>query len=168
MKHTLKLIVLFGLSLSACAGDVLVDLDDIRDSGQVEALDGLSPAGQPDEAALKVFAENGYQTVIDLRTDGEERGFDEPAVVEELGMNYVSLPIGRGAISFESARQLDELMEAADGPVLLHCGSGNRVGALLALRASLQGASDAEAIKIGTDAGMTGLVKTVEKVLAEK
>ncbi|MCH9693842.1 MAG: tyrosine-protein phosphatase [Gammaproteobacteria bacterium] len=168
MQHVLKLILLIGLTSPAFAGDVLVDLDVIRDSGQVTAVDGVSSSGQPDEAAFEVFAENGYKTVIDLRTPGEGRGLDEPGVVEELGMTYVSLPIGRTDINYESAQALDELIAGADGPVLLHCGSGNRVGALLALRASLKGASDAESIVIGEDAGLTSLKARVGEALTEK
>ena len=59
---------------TACAGDgelaassLKVDLAAVVESGKVEPVDGLSTAGQPDEAALKVFADNGYAVVIDLR-----------------------------------------------------------------------------------------------------
>ncbi len=81
-------------------------------------------------------------------------------------MQYVAFPVlGRDAISFETAAQLDALLEDVDGPVLLHCGSGNRVGALLALRQSLKGATDEEALAFGKDAGMTRLEPRVREVL---
>jgi len=60
---------------------------------------------------------------------------------------------------------LDELIAAANGPVLIHCGSGNRVGALLALRESLAGADDEAAIEYGKEGGLTGLEDRVRDVL---
>jgi hypothetical protein len=47
----------------------------------------------------------------------------------------------------------------------MHCGSGNRVGAVLALRQSLNGASDEESIQYGKDAGLTRLEDVVRERL---
>jgi uncharacterized protein (TIGR01244 family) len=142
-----------------------VDLNEVIKSGTVAPVDGLSAAGQPNEAALAVFAKEGYTTVIDLRTKGEDRGMDEAAVIAGLGMEYVVLPIGSDGITFENAKTLDEFIEAADGPVLLHCGSSNRVGALLALSKSLAGADDDAALRYGKDGGLTRLEDRVKEVL---
>lgn len=163
------------LPLSACAGDAVVapasplkvDLDNVVATGAVSPVDGITAAGQPDEAAFKVFASNGYEAVIDLRTAGESRGLDEQAVVEGLGMQYVSLPIGRDGINFDNAKSLDELISSYSGPVLVHCGSSNRVGALLALRASLDGADDEVALEIGKAGGLKSLEGRVLDVLDE-
>jgi uncharacterized protein (TIGR01244 family) len=162
------------LALSACAGDpevtplspLKVDLDEVVANGVVQPVNGITAAGQPDEASFKVFADSGYAAVIDLRTAGEPRGVDEPAVVEALGMDYVSLPIGNDDISFENARTLDALIKRYEGPVLVHCGSSNRVGALLALRASLEGADDTAALNAGKEGGLAGLEDRVREVLA--
>ncbi len=162
------------LFVSACADEpplaspLKIDLREVVATGQVEPVGGITPAGQPDAEALKVFAENGYEAVIDLRMPSENRGMDEPAVVEDLGMSYVPMPIGADDITFESAAALDELLAGFDGPVLLHCGSSNRVGALLALRASAKGMDDEAAVELGRRAGMTGLEPAVRKALAEK
>jgi uncharacterized protein (TIGR01244 family) len=106
--------------------------------------------------------------VIDLRTEGEDRGMDEEAVVEALGMRYELLPIGRGSITFENAQALDALISESDGPVLVHCGSSNRVGALMTLRQSLNGADDESALEYGRDAGLRSLESSVIKVLDQK
>jgi uncharacterized protein (TIGR01244 family) len=143
-----------------------VDLGAVVSTGKVQPVDGMTSAGQPDEAALKIFAEQGYATVIDLRTEGEDRGMDEAAVVEGLGMTYLTLPIDRESINFDSARALDQLIGNSAGPVLVHCGSGNRVGALLALRKSLAGADDATALEYGKEGGLTGLESQVKSVLS--
>ena len=171
MNRLLVFLSMAALSAAGWAGDVgmnstlKVDLQTVVDTGVVQPVDGITSAGQPDAAAFGVFAEQGYTTVIDLRTEGEDRGLDEVAVVEGLGMEYVLLPIGRDGITFDSARSLDELISKADGPVLIHCGSANRVGALLALRKSLAGADDEAALEYGKEGGMTGLEGPVRSVL---
>lgn len=146
-----------------------VDIASVVAAGEVKPVNGITSAGQPDEAALQVFAEAGYTTVVDMRGPNEDRGLDDQqASVEALGMQYVAFPIeGRDAINFDNARELDTLLENIDGPVLLHCGSGNRVAALLALRHSLQGADDEAAIQLGKDAGLTRLEGVVRDRLGE-
>ena len=104
-----------------------------------------------------------------MRGPNENRGLeDEQAVVEELGMKYIPFPVtNQGQISFDKARELDGVLQSIDGPVLLHCGSGNRVGAMLALRHNLGGADKEESVAHGKDAGLTKLESVVRKRLAE-
>jgi len=146
-----------------------VDLDELVRVGRVLPVQGMSSAGVPDAAALQVFRDNGYVAVIDLRADGEKSGDSEAEVAFELGLAYESLPIaGESAISFDNARRLSELLSRYNGPVLVHCGSGNRVGALVALQQSLAGADDDLALAAGEAAGLTSLEPVVRKRLAEK
>lgn len=175
LKHIHALLLLvpaFGAvagetDLDAVTG-LKVDLKQVVELGTVSAVDGVTSAGQPDEAALEVFADAGYATVIDLRGEGEDRGFDEAKVVEDLGLHYVTLPIEEeNAISFDNARRLDELLREYPGPVLVKCRSGNRVGALLALRASLDGADAESALALGREGGLTGLESVVKERLSE-
>jgi uncharacterized protein (TIGR01244 family) len=145
-----------------------VDLEQVVELGTVSAVDGVTSAGQPNEVALDVFAVAGYVAVIDLRRPEEDRGIDEARVVDELGMDYVSLPIAnRDAVNFDNAKKLDEILAGFDGPVLVHCAAGNRAGAMLALRASLNGASAEAALEHGKEAGLTKLEDTVRERLAE-
>jgi len=140
-----------------------VDLDAVVELGTVKPVDGITSAGQPDEAGFGVFAKEGYVAVIDLRTAGEDRGLDEPAVVKALGMEYVSMPIGRDDITIEKAQELGSLLKQYDGPVLVHCGSANRVGALFALKA-FSDTGDADlALEIGRAGGMTRLEGAVKE-----
>jgi uncharacterized protein (TIGR01244 family) len=169
----LFLVMLVAASSPACGGDeaattLLADLGAIVKSGKVEPVDGLTTAGQPDEAAFRVFAQNGYRVVIDLRTEGEDRGLDEPAVVEALGMEYISMPIDGPDINFEKARELDELLDSYDEPVLLHCASSNRVGALLALNTFAETGDADLAIEKGRTAGMRSLEPLVRGLIGAK
>jgi uncharacterized protein (TIGR01244 family) len=162
-------IVLLAFAVNADEGEqsVYVDLDDVVAAGKVAPVGGISSSGQPDATSLGVFADSGYAVVIDMRGPDENRGMDDfPGAVEATGMDYVAFPVvGKDAISFETAEKLDELLQGIDGPVLMHCGSGNRVGAVLALRESLNGADDDAAIAFGKDAGMTRLEPKVREVL---
>ena len=168
VKFYLAVVLAGVLAMAALADDLKVDLQAVVASGEVRPVDGISAAGQPDEAARRVFADRGYAAVIDLRAEHEPRGLDEQAVVERLGMDYVLMPItDTAAINFENARRLDEVLKQYDEPVLIHCGSSNRVGALLALRASLNGADDEGALQAGRDGGLTGLEVRVIEVLGE-
>ncbi len=149
-------------------GVIKVDIATVNADGSVSVAAPILSAGQPDAAALQVFAKSGYVAVIDLRGAGEDRGIDEQAEVEALNMQYVTLPItGDAAINFENAEKLDRIIAGLDAPVLVHCGSGNRVGALLALRHRLAGADDEAALELGKSAGLTSLEPVVRRRLTE-
>lgn len=172
MKHKYLLTGLLACALAVAGEDqapVLVDMNAVRSGNEILVVDGIAPAGQPDAAVLAAAAEAGFEAVIDLRGEDENRGMDEAAVVEELGMSYVNLPLsGAASINRENAARLDALLAEYDGPILLHCGSGNRVGAILALRQSLKGADDDAALAYGKSAGLTRLEPVVRERLEEE
>ena len=143
-----------------------VAIGDVRASSDLRPVDGITSSGQPDATAFSIIAESGYVAVIDMRGPKEKRGLDEAAIVEALGMEYVAFPLTDGAaINMQNAQRLDDILSGIDGPVLLHCGSGNRVGAMLALRHSLRGADNAAALDYGRSAGLTGLESLVKERL---
>jgi len=93
---------------------------------------GVLLAGQPSSEDFGAAKALGIRTVVDLRTPGELTEFDEPARVGELGMTYTNL-------GFRSPDQLTDaifdgvraaLADEAAQPVLIHCHSANRVGAV--------------------------------------
>lgn len=129
---------------------------------------GYVSTGQPDAATLRIIKDAGYVAVIDLRTAKEPRGYDEAEAASALGIDYRSLPIGGpDDVTFENAAALERILATYDGPVLLHCASGNRVGALFALSAKANGANDEEAMERGRAAGLTRYAGTVETRLAD-
>jgi uncharacterized protein (TIGR01244 family) len=132
-----------------------------------DPLAGITTAGQPTAPQLEAAAAAGFKSIIDLRGTSEDRGMDETAVAARLGMSYANLPVdGAGGVTFTNAAALDKLLATAKRPVLIHCSTGNRAGALLALRAMLGGEDAATALALGTSAGLAGLKPTVEKKLA--
>jgi uncharacterized protein (TIGR01244 family) len=152
---------------SLAAGQTLGQSPDLPN--RKDPLEGITTAAQPSAAQLAAAAESGFKTVIDLRGVKEDRGMeDEKTTVEHLGMSYISLPVeGTDGVSYANATALDRLLAGADGPVLIHCASGNRAGALLALRDKLGSASNEAALALGVASGLTGLKPTVEQKLAQ-
>lgn len=153
----------------ATAPDIVsLSVAQIKDQPDVLQDVQFVSADQPDVAALQLAANAGIKTIIDFRTANEDRGMDEQAEVARLGMTYMTMPIGGpGDMTMEKAAELDQLLAAVRGPALLHCSSGNRVGAMFALRAGLHGASTDEAIAIGRQAGLTRSEQAVRSVLSK-
>jgi len=152
---------------SACAAetDVLASLP-----GHIEIDARLHVSAQPSAEALSGLGAAGVRTVIDLRPDAETPDLDEKAIVEKSGVTYRSLPItGKGALTRENVQAFDKLLhEAQDGKILMHCASGNRVGALMALRARwLEGKNAEQALAIGKASGLTGLTADVQALLQQ-
>lgn len=135
--------------------------------GLREPRAGLYTAGQPDAGAWSVAARHDVTTVIDLRPEGEMKGRDEATEVAAAGLAYHRLPVaGADDVNTANAEQLQRLIAQAPGPVLVHCASGNRVGALLALGAAKDdGMTTDHAIAFGREAGLGSLELRVREVL---
>ena len=119
-------------------------------------LEGIATAGQPEEEHLKRLAEAGYRTVVDLRTPEEDRGLDEPEAARQAGMEYVNIPVGNEDVEDETFERFRELMKDPERrPVLVHCSSANRVGALLIPYFVLDEEKNTEeAVKIASEVGL--------------
>jgi uncharacterized protein (TIGR01244 family) len=112
----------------------------------------------------------GVKHVINLRTEQESQGLDEARLVAGLGIVYQAIPIqGAESLTRENARKLDEaLAHAGDELTLVHCASGNRVGALIAVREFwIRGRSMEEAVAEGRRWGLTSLEGSVRSVLEQ-
>lgn len=117
----------------------------------------LLTAAQPGPGAWRVLAEQGVVAVVNLRPDDEQPGRDERAEVTATGMAYHQVPVaGADGLTDDNAAKLWALVSAVPGKVLVHCASGNRAGALLALGAASAGAmSPEQALAFGQSAGLT-------------
>ena len=128
---------------------------------------GLYTAGQPAADDWVAIAARGVGTVIDLRAPGELAGRNEAVEVRSAGMRYIAIPVaGADGIDDANANALRAALQAADGPVLVYCASGNRVGGLLALMQARSGEMTTEqALEFGRSAGMTGTEARVSELL---
>lgn len=91
---------------------------------------GLMAAGQPTGEQIQLAAEEGYRTVIDLRTADEGRGYDEAGAAKANGLKYINIPMTPASLDQATIDRFLDSMRKAERPVIVHCASSNRVGAL--------------------------------------
>ena len=131
-------------------------------------LPGIATAGQPTAEQLAAAKAAGYKTIVNLRPAAENPDLDEAAKAKELGFDYHYLPItGPADLTRANAEKLlATLRDPSKMPMLVHCGSGNRVGALLALgHYQIEGAKPETALELGRAAGLTKLENNVRELL---
>jgi len=131
---------------------------------------GLLIGGQPSTEQLKAIREAGYRTVITLRTDSERGDEGEQATVERLGMKFVRIPVaGASGLTEDNARTLGRALGEEDVlPAVLHCATGQRVSALLGLKAFVvDRLSPTAAIDLAKSLGLTKLEAALRERIAE-
>ncbi len=112
------------------------------------AISGL--IGADGAAELAIF---NFKTIIDMRTVRE--GTDEEMTyVKAAGMEYINVPITVKGISEEQLADFTKKFESAEKPILIHCNSGNRSGAMWASYQISKGVDPEKAIEQGRKAGM--------------
>lgn len=113
----------------------------------------VGTGGRIEEGAMPALREQGFRTVISLLT-AEEAG-DQPAQAERAGLRYVDIGVSTLAPTREQVERFAALVEEEDNyPVLVHCSSSNRVGALWALYRAKRGVPAEIAIQEGRTVGL--------------
>ena len=126
-------------------------------------------SGQPTQEQMQVLASSGVKHIINLRPHSEQ-DWDEKAYVESLGMQYHNIPVaGANDVTLDNANQLNALLTSLEGqPLLVHCASSNRVGALRALIAGTKDRQSPDnAVNIGKNWGLSSLEPAVRSTLSE-
>jgi uncharacterized protein (TIGR01244 family) len=155
------------LLTQAFAGEagISIDLSNVRHPQENRIVSGAI-----DAADIGRLRAAGVRHLINLRTREESAGLDEAPIAGGLGIDYHWIPIqGAQSLTLENASKLDAaLAEAGDELTLVHCGSGNRVGALIAVReAWMRHRPIEEAIVEGKRWGLTTLEDSVRSALEE-
>jgi len=133
--------------------------------------ENVATGGQPTDAAYAKLAANGYRSVLNLRTSSE--GVDlkhEQEVVEKAGLRYVNIPVVSNSPKPEQAEEFIRAVKNKDNqPMLIHCGSANRVGAFLMIYRVVElGWPEDKALEESTRVGLTspGLKKFAQEYIA--
>lgn len=132
-----------------------------------QASDSHWTAGQPTAEQLPGLKAAGIVHLIALRPASESPLLGDEAAAS--GLSYTDLAIaGPQSLTPGNVAAFDQLLrDAGDRPTLIYCASGNRVGAMIALRAAwLEGAAIEEAIAEGKRYGLTSLEAVVRERLA--
>ncbi len=129
--------------------------------------DKVLTGGKTSAEALKSAQAQGVAKIVNLCPHSEDLGFDEPALAATLGLAYENIPVASGAdLSRANAERLAQALESAAGPVLVHCMSSNRVGALFALKAHwLDGKPIDDALAEGRAHGLKAMEAGVRQLL---
>ena len=118
--------------------------------------DDIATAGQPSDDALADVQKAGFRAVLNLRTE-QEGSLEEKPKVEALGMEYYNIPVGPDGFSPSMLDEFKAILDDNDNrPILVHCRSSNRVGALWYIHQVLNGGvSEEAALAEGKKAGLS-------------
>ena len=125
----------------------------VRNYSRVDATVGCG--GATDPAAMKALKQEGYVSVINLRT-ATEPGADIDAgraAAQAAGLKYFHLPFN--AAMPDAAVVTSFLAAVADTknqPVFVHCGSANRVGGMWMIKRVLQDKWTVERARVEAEA----------------
>jgi uncharacterized protein (TIGR01244 family) len=120
--------------------------------------ESFATAGQPKETAFAKLASNGFRSVLNLRTDAE--GVDlarERETAEKAGLRYISVPVSTQSLGEETVTAfIKAVKDKSNHPMLIKCGTANRVGAMMMIfRVLDQGWTEEKALEEATAIGLT-------------
>jgi uncharacterized protein (TIGR01244 family) len=108
----------------------------------------LTVGAQPSAEQLQELKQQGFKSVVNLRTAGEAEQplspQQEGEKVQQLGMQYLHIPVSpeqmRPELVNEFRRKLDDL----PAPVYVHCQSGMRAGAFSMMHMAVENGMSGE------------------------
>ncbi|MBD5633864.1 MAG: hypothetical protein IAI49_05240 [Candidatus Eremiobacteraeota bacterium] len=114
-------------------------------------IDGITVGGSPNAEEL---TSGRFTTVVNVRLD-DEPGNDTAAVLAgRKGVAYTSVPWTIDTVTKEDIARVREAVDAADGPVLVHCMGGTRAAVAAAIiSAERDGSGAAGALAKVSEAG---------------
>jgi uncharacterized protein (TIGR01244 family) len=141
--------------LPATAGEIPASMPASEIPGYLLVSPSLAIAAQPAPQALARLKELGFKTVVNIRAANEPGVPEEAEVVRAQGLEYHLIPVTPATFSAEHVDAIAKILEAPSAaPVLFHCSSSNRVGAVFAVLEARKGRSCAEAEEVGRRYGL--------------
>jgi len=90
---------------------------------------------QPTQDDITALNSQGFQSIVNFRTDGEDEQPLSPAAEKEAvlnaGMEYVNIPVSMKSMAPEVVDQFRDRYSTLPKPVFAHCKSGKRAGAMV-------------------------------------
>jgi uncharacterized protein (TIGR01244 family) len=99
----------------------------MKNEGQI---DGITVAGQPTDEELRGLRERGFVMVINNRPADELNEPEAPKIPE--GVQYVDVSFTSATLAPEHVARTRDALNAANGPVLVHCAGGTRAAVVVA------------------------------------
>ena len=120
--------------------------------------DDVAASGRLGDGAVGELKSAGFAAIVDLRSPDEGTDAEKQAATA-AGLRYFNIPIAKGTL-VPSGAQVAELARLFDDrgnfPVLVHCASGARAGAMWALYRVESGAPAATALEEARRIGVKG------------
>jgi len=123
------------------------------------------------EEGYTTLAELGFKTVVNLNTE-KEGSVREAWLAERAGLRHISIEVATKAPTMSQVGAFSAVVnDPANYPILVHCQSSNRVGAMWALYRAMNGVPPMIAIEEGRTVGLKpsreAAVRTLLKLSAE-
>ena len=115
----------------------------------------VGTAGKLTSDGVKEAQDLGFKLIIDIRQPTEGGVKEEQAQAATLGLAYQNIPFAKDETAWRQVEEIEALLaESSNYPVLIHCGSANRVGAFWALYRYRPGVPAQIAIEEGRAIGL--------------
>jgi uncharacterized protein (TIGR01244 family) len=116
----------------------------------------IATAGPLKDGAIEELKSLGFATVLDLR--GPDEGTDvEKKAVEAAGLRYLNIPVTVSVPPDEQVAEFARIVEDATYfPLIIHCGTASRVGAMWTLYRAHRGVPISIAVEEGRAIGLQG------------
>lgn len=97
---------------------------------------------QPSSDQIKKLREDGFQTVINFRSSGEEKQplspDQEQTVVRSAGMDYRHFPVSMESMDSKLVDRFRAEYGQLPKPIFAHCKSGKRSGAMVMMQVACE------------------------------
>lgn len=114
----------------------------------------IATAGLLKNNAVAELTALGFVAILDLRGPAEGAATEKQAVTA-AGLRYFNIPVANGLPSNTQIAAFGRIVEdPANYPILVHCGSANRVGAMWTLYRAQKGVPVSIAIEEGRTTGL--------------
>ena len=104
--------------------------------------DQVTVGAQPSEDQIQQLGKQGFKSVVNFRTDGEEDQPLSPQAEGEkakaAGMEYLHIPVSMKSMGPELVDQFRERYPDLPKPVFAHCKSGKRAGAMVMMNMAVE------------------------------
>ena len=116
----------------------------------------LTVAGQVTPEQLQQAAQEGFKSVLNLRSPDEEGYWrDEQQQAEALGLRYVNIPVKVDTLTEDKTTQVLEQIDSLPKPALIHCYKQMRAGAMVLMNvATRQGLTPEQAFAKAHEIGL--------------
>jgi uncharacterized protein (TIGR01244 family) len=96
--------------------------------------DELAIAGQITLYQLQQLADDGYKSVLNLRSPDEQGSLEkEQEKVELLGLQYINFPINIDEINQQAALKVFQIINLLSKPTVIHCDDSIRSAVIVLL-----------------------------------